>query len=153
MRVLIAVDSEAPDLGAVDFAEDLLAPGTEVVLLSVQDPPTDATPLGAVGPLLVGGLEQPEASSFSQRAREALTAASVALGARTDLDTDTLLATGTAQQAIVDAARQEAVDLVVVGTRDPHRFERLFGGSVSRHVVEHAPCSVLVVRSPDDGTS
>ena len=44
-------------------------------------------------------------------------------------------------------AAELAADLVVVGTRDLGRLDRLLRGSVSAAVSERAPCSVLVVRS------
>jgi len=49
--------------------------------------------------------------------------------------------------AIVEAAEAEGADLVIVGTRGRNRVERFVLGSVSDHVVRHAPCPVLIVRS------
>lgn len=49
--------------------------------------------------------------------------------------------------AIVDQAREMAADLVVVGSRGHGTIELMLLGSVSREVVDHARCSVLVVRS------
>jgi nucleotide-binding universal stress UspA family protein len=54
---------------------------------------------------------------------------------------------GHAGAAIVDDAREMAADLVVVGSRGHGTIESMLLGSVSRHVVAHAPCSVLVARS------
>jgi nucleotide-binding universal stress UspA family protein len=50
---------------------------------------------------------------------------------------------GEAATAIVLAAK--AADLVVVGSRGLSHFERFALGSVSRRVVHHAPCPVVVV--------
>jgi nucleotide-binding universal stress UspA family protein len=50
---------------------------------------------------------------------------------------------GEAATAIVLAAK--AADLVVVGSRGLSRFERFALGSVSRRVVHHAPCPVVVL--------
>ena len=47
---------------------------------------------------------------------------------------------------ICSVAEEEGVDLVVLGTHDRSRWSRLWFGSVSDHVVRHAPCPVLVVR-------
>ena len=48
--------------------------------------------------------------------------------------------------AIVEAAIAESADLVVVGTHGRSRVGRLVLGSVSDHVVRHAPCPILIVR-------
>lgn len=49
-------------------------------------------------------------------------------------------------QAITEKALEKGVDLIVVGTRGLGVFKRLLLGSVSKGVVSHAHCSVLVVR-------
>ncbi len=51
--------------------------------------------------------------------------------------------------AVVDEAREMAADLVVVGNRGHGTIGSMLLGSVSRHVVSHAPCAVLVARSPE----
>ncbi len=49
-------------------------------------------------------------------------------------------------KAILDAA--ESADLVVVGSRGHGGFTALLLGSVSRTVLQHAPCPVAVIRPP-----
>ena len=51
--------------------------------------------------------------------------------------------------AIIDVARREAADLVVVGGRGLGRVQRFLRGSVSARVAGHAPMSVLIVHDPD----
>jgi len=50
---------------------------------------------------------------------------------------------------LVDVAAQRQAGLIVVGTREPGFFERMFGGSVSQGVAKHAHCDVLIVHPPD----
>jgi nucleotide-binding universal stress UspA family protein len=57
-----------------------------------------------------------------------------------------LTATGTVVQEIVDFATKERVDLIVLGTRGLGGFKRMLLGSVSSGVLNHAHCSVLVVK-------
>jgi len=53
---------------------------------------------------------------------------------------------GNPQSAILDYAKDWGADLIVVGSHDRSRMERLLLGSVSEGVVKHAPCSVLVLK-------
>lgn len=57
------------------------------------------------------------------------------------------MAMGRPEHALVAAASRDGTDLLVVGHRGLRGVTRVLLGSVSRHVAEHAPCSVLVVRS------
>lgn len=52
---------------------------------------------------------------------------------------------GTPWQVICDAAKEFNADLIVVGTHGHSALDRLLGTTAAR-VVNHAPCSVLVVR-------
>lgn len=57
---------------------------------------------------------------------------------------------GTPESRIVEMAEENDADLIVIGSHGYKQWERLLLGSVSSSVVHHAPCSVLVVRSPDN---
>ena len=62
------------------------------------------------------------------------------------LDTETRVMNGDPREAIVDAARDDHVDLIVVGGREKSGISRMLQGSVAAHLVAHAPCNVLVVK-------
>jgi nucleotide-binding universal stress UspA family protein len=49
-------------------------------------------------------------------------------------------------QEIVEAAQAFGATLIVMGHRGRSRIERFLMGSVANRVVQHAPCSVWVVR-------
>lgn len=49
-------------------------------------------------------------------------------------------------EQIVRIAEDEDIDLIVMGSRGLSEWKALLLGSVSDHVLHHAPCSVLVVR-------
>lgn len=53
---------------------------------------------------------------------------------------------GVPWEQIVDTARAETFDLVVMGTHGRTGLKHVLLGSVAEKVVRHAPCSVLVVR-------
>lgn len=53
---------------------------------------------------------------------------------------------GQAGKSICKVARDEGVDLIVIGRRGRSGLGELFLGSVSNYVLHHAPCSVLIVQ-------
>ena len=59
-----------------------------------------------------------------------------------------LILTGFADEAIVQAARREGADLIVIGTHGRRGAARLFLGSVAARVISMAPCPVMTMRSP-----
>ena len=61
-------------------------------------------------------------------------------------DVRCLQLTGNAWREIVDAARREGADLIILGTHGRSGLYHLLLGSVAEKVVQHAPCSVLVAR-------
>ena len=58
-----------------------------------------------------------------------------------------LILTGFADEAIIEAAKQEGADLIVMGTHGRRGAARLFLGSAAARVIATAPCPVMTVRS------
>jgi nucleotide-binding universal stress UspA family protein len=58
---------------------------------------------------------------------------------------------GEPAESILEAARAEEVDMIVLGSHGRGPIGRLILGSVSRHVVQHAAVPVVVVRRDADG--
>lgn len=58
-----------------------------------------------------------------------------------------LLLCGTPEEAIVDLAKQEGADLIVMGTAGRRGVAGLLLGSVASRVIATAPCPVLTVRA------
>ncbi len=58
-----------------------------------------------------------------------------------------IIAEGTAYEEILDYAEKEKVDLIVVPSHDRQGVERWLIGSTAQKVVEHAGCSVMVLRN------
>jgi len=75
----------------------------------------------------------------SQKIREIVSA---------DVFISTEILFGSPESRIVETAEKFGADLIIVGSHGYNRWERLLLGSVSDSVVHHAPCSVLVVRTP-----
>jgi nucleotide-binding universal stress UspA family protein len=100
-------------------------------------------PLGDPGMLAVpaGQLDAESAS-----AREALAeAVGTALGADPGVEVEQKLVEGDPGEVLV--AESEAAELLVVGSHGRSGLKAALLGSVSRHVVSHAACPVVVVKS------
>jgi len=64
------------------------------------------------------------------------------------LEVDQVIRQGIPHREIADLARQRRADLIVMGQAGVGGPHRLDIGSVSKRVVESAPCAVLVARHP-----
>lgn len=136
-RILLATDlssaSAQAATQALDLARDLRA---ELLIVNVVDGRGSAPRPGPGTPL--GQLTRPreaEARDLAARAQ------------RAGVQTRFLVWEGEPGEAIVDAARSESADLIVVGSRGRGTVGRLLLGSVSEHVVSNARCPVLVARA------
>ncbi|HUO03834.1 MAG TPA: universal stress protein [Candidatus Binataceae bacterium] len=58
---------------------------------------------------------------------------------------------GAAVQCLVDYAKKNAIDLILLSTHGRTGGETILIGSVTEKLVRHAPCSVLVFRRRDRG--
>ena len=142
MNVLIAVDDTAESRNAVDTAYRFFGPEADYSVLSVGDRP----------PIFVGGYgvgAMPTAADITVQLEAAQASAEhAARGAAQRLPegADTEVETGQAGATICDYATEHAADVIAIGTHDRNFWDRLFGPSVGRYVIDNAPCPVLVVR-------
>jgi nucleotide-binding universal stress UspA family protein len=136
-KLLLATDlseaSEAATDQAFELAKRLEA---SLLVVSVIDP-------GALQ--LPGGRFRARVDQVRER-REVQAQALVERGRSESVEVSFLVWTGDPGDMIVEAAEAEHVDMVLVGSHGRGAVGRLFLGSVSEHVVRHAPCPVLVVR-------
>jgi nucleotide-binding universal stress UspA family protein len=59
------------------------------------------------------------------------------------------IAVGKPFEQIISHARQEDIDLIVIGTHGHSALASMFLGSVAEKVIRKAPCAVLSVRHPE----
>ncbi|HAS10363.1 universal stress protein [Acidimicrobiia bacterium EGI L10123] len=148
MKVLIAVDDEPESEDAMSFAQELVPDDAAVIVVNVAR--STITPYGTIGGLGAAYAGSPTLSAEADlRAQELADqeAAQVVERAGEALHADERrVEHGDVGPTICKVAEDEGVDLVVLGTHDRSRWSRLWFGSVSEHVVRHAPCPVLVVR-------
>jgi nucleotide-binding universal stress UspA family protein len=141
-RILVALDG-SPRAGdvlaaAVDIARTR---GTRLVLLRAVGLPAE------VPQDFWKTTEEPLLDVLKKRAEQYLRD-EVANVAR-DVACDFEVTIGAPWQAICDAARALQVDLVVIGSHGYSGLDRVLGTTAAK-VVNHAHCSVLVVRVPHD---
>jgi nucleotide-binding universal stress UspA family protein len=86
---------------------------------------------------LEGSMKDGGAKGLAQLAAEAL---------RNEVPADTLVRIGSPALEIVETARNIPADLIVISTHGRTGLKHVFLGSVAEHVVQRAPCPVLVVR-------
>jgi nucleotide-binding universal stress UspA family protein len=103
-------------------------------------------PVEVSGTGMAGGVMTPTQAAEEDAARrlegqQLLDATCAALGLG---GADTALLDGDPGGALCDLARSAAADVVVIGTRGRGGLRRAVLGSVSDHVVRHAPCPVVI---------
>ena len=141
MRILLAVDGSPASQDAVDFiAERPWPQGTTVRVLSV------VTPYVPGATEFVSGAETPLEVITDHEGDARRLATHAANHLKLPLTVEVTARQGDPAKTIVDEATQWDADLIVVGSHGRSTLERLLVGSVARSVVDHAPCSVEVVR-------
>ena len=144
-RVLFATDlSEAAGVAEHLIGSIAWPQGTSVQVVTVVPwlPALVGTPWVAVAPLNTDEIQAAQVAEAERTARAV--AERLATHA---LDASWVVMRGQAADAIVDLARREAVDLIVLGSRGLGALEGALLGSVSEAVADRAPCPVLIARS------
>ena len=143
MKILIGVDGSPHSKAALDYVKRMTWPKeTKVTVLTVSIPMIAYTVVDA------GGL------TWMQTAEEEMTTQAQNLASRAEQElrdagysTESHVVKGDPRDALVDLATSLRADLVVVGSHGRTGLAKLVLGSVASHVVTHAPCSVLVVKT------
>ena len=150
MKVLVGTDGSDEAARAARAGLALLGGSqaqAHVVVTSVVDlpalPPAGAGTLGSGAPLAVQ-VEEATREAQRQAADEAVEATVEALA---PIEAEGRVDFGPPGPVLCDLAEELGVDVVVVGSRGRGGLRRALLGSVSDHVVRHAPCPVLVVRA------
>ena len=135
-KILVGTDgsrfSKAATDKAIDFAQSY---GSELTVISIVDVPAE---FHAEAPAAVEDLIR-KAREYTAAVKKQAEAAGV--------PTETFIGEAETWEAIVNAAQEQAVDLVVMGSHGRTGLRRLLMGSVTEKVIGNAPCPVLVVKS------
>ncbi|HZU70275.1 MAG TPA: universal stress protein [Ktedonobacteraceae bacterium] len=155
-RILLGVDAPLSPatlyaLRTVSELIEQISPHVEFVLVHVVPAPYIASPSLGV----YAGQLQTTTATTEQRAQaeHVLRKASLELQNHgIDANSiETLMRVGLPAEGIVKAAKDAFADLIVVGSRGnalQQRVRRVFAGSISRKVLQLAPCPVMIVTYP-----
>lgn len=157
-RILVALDDSSSSQRAAAFVRDFFAPATDVEVLGVN---VARLPQPWIAPGLGYGVVMPSFGAGSasdaggelgaERLEEAARdQASEVLEANELTDARSIGAVGDPVAAIVDAAREHDVDLIVVGGDEAGFLGRLLDRSVTRGLLRDAGRPILVVPTADD---
>ena len=138
-RLLVATDNSDSAHRAVEVAASLAqVTGAVLIIVNVEQGYFDPK-LGQIGP------NDNIADILEARSREILLRAKELAQAMGAERIQTVSGLGDAAAFILDVAKRENVDMIVVGKRGRSRMTGLLLGSVSQHIVNLATCSVQVV--------
>jgi nucleotide-binding universal stress UspA family protein len=147
MRVLIATDGSEYSQAAVEQYLRMFADtGDYAKLVSVVEPVTHivGAPFGVVDNYYNAYIS--EARTIAEtHVTQAAEAVAAKLG---DDKVSTEVVIGSPSRSIVESASEWKADLILMGSHGRGFWQRVYLGSVSAAVVQHAPCSVLIVRAP-----
>jgi nucleotide-binding universal stress UspA family protein len=137
MQILLATDGSEGGRGATEWLRELpFAADARVLVVSVASGSTWGRPES--GPLL--DLVRGDAQEVVDAARRSLAGRWPGCEGR--------VLEGEPRSAILEAARQPAADLIVVGSRGLGALAGILLGSVSLEIARQASCAVLVTKGP-----
>ncbi len=139
-RILVGLDASPRAAGVLATAVTIgKAQGARVVLLrSIGLPPDIPQDFWRT-------TEEPLIETLRRRARQELE--ELAKGIPTELLGGVDVEIGVPWQAVCEAAHSQGADLIVIGSHGYAGIDRLLGTTAAK-IVNHAHCSVLVVREP-----
>ena len=142
LRVVVGVDRLPTTQAALSFITRLReAGGCDVSLVHEYWPPAEYTRLGLRGPRELGDTD-PEVAAVIERELGDLSAS---LGGTGRISLRARAAWGSVGSGLAEDAKAEGADLLVVGTHQPHGWERIRVGSAAMSTVHAAQVPVLCV--------
>ena len=143
-RILVGLDGSPRERGVLLVAQELSERyAAELILFRAVGVPAELPPEIYLDPV-VSVLDV-----LTAKARAALESALQTLPASVRSRARLKLSIANPWRAVCSAAAEEQVDLIVVGSHGYGTLDHVLGTNAAR-IVNHAPCSVLVVR---DGAS
>ncbi len=139
-RILVPVDFSEHGRRAMEHAVALArAVGAEVVLFHAFERPT---------PPKMPATDAKLRAYLAEAVEDARTRLTHLAAAQEGVGVRALTVEGRPAEEILAALRDEACDLVCMGSHGRGALAEVLMGSVTERVLHHAPCPVLVVRPP-----
>jgi nucleotide-binding universal stress UspA family protein len=133
--VVVGYDGSPPSERALERAAALVGSGGRVVAVTARP---RLTSQGVVSEPILDAPPADERSELLERSRMLLQERGIAA---------TLVAADAdPAEALIQAAREEEADMILVGHTGTGYVTRALLGSTAENVIRHAPCDVLVVR-------
>ena len=141
-RILVPIDFSDCSKKALQYALPLAKEqGADLTLLYVVPPAYSAGEFGGIDyAQLEANLKAGGAKALAKLALEQVL---------DSITVETLVRVGSPAREIVETARSLPADLIVISTHGYTGLKHVFLGSVAEHVVQRAPCPVLVVREQE----
>lgn len=142
MKVIIAVDGSSCSMSAIDFVLDRLwSPEDEFIVLSVVEIlPHDV----GVGHIYAAQLEQDnKTTALKELTRDCK---QKLLKEFPNNKVQAKIAYGLVVDQVCEIAREEKVDLIILGSHGRTGFDHFFIGSVAEAILKKAHCSVQIVK-------
>jgi nucleotide-binding universal stress UspA family protein len=146
-KLLVAVDGSEPSRDAVRTLGAVVDAGAaEIIVVHVQQPAKDF--VEAV--LMDAATRRRREITRRLEAEQVLTSAGVLLARHALIPHRQIIAEGDPAGEILRLAEELAVELIVMGSRGRSGIVGLLLGRVSRKVLQHARCPVLIARVAEE---
>jgi nucleotide-binding universal stress UspA family protein len=138
-KILVAIDGSDASMDTADYAISLSKEYNNAELYALHVIRADVDLFGPHETSEFMTTMRNEGEKYLNKVR--LKANEKNIQIKTEIISSTNIAGG-----IVDYAKENKIDLIVIGTRGRTGFKKLLLGSVASHVVTYAHCPVLVVK-------
>lgn len=149
-KILVPLDGSEPSSKALEYGIDVAKRfGSEIILLHIysRGVPFVTPEAGALPTPTVASAEiTVEVIEAAKRMGNKILAEAKHTVEKQKIPVKTVLEEGDVVHEIVRTAKEEKIDLIVMGARGVGRIKELLLGSVSHGVCRKAPCSVMIVK-------
>jgi nucleotide-binding universal stress UspA family protein len=151
-RILVPLDGSTLAQSALEVAARIAhATDGTIVLLRVIGVPSTYTPYVYGSDIAQDPQLAQNMLDMEQANAENYLAEIARLDILAGIQVERTILSGSAGMSIVDTAKEEEVDVIVMSSRGETGFKRFVLGSVAQHVSRHSPVPVLVLQ--DDGSA